>query len=305
MTTTESVRPGTVRIEDDGTGRTVCQGERMGPVVLVTGASSGIGAAAVRSLLRRGRTVYAGARRVDRMAELARAGARLIALDVTDATSRTAAVDQVLEQSGRIDVLVNNAGYGSYGAVEEVPLAEARDQFEVNLFGLAGLVQLVLPTMRARRSGRIVNVSSMGGRIWEPLGAWYHASKFAVEGFSDSLRVELRPFGIDVVVVEPGSTRSEWGPIAADNVAARSGRGPYADQARMMEAVLRSTTTAPRRATDPDEIGELLATAATARRPRTRYVAGVGARPLLFLRWALPDRGFDRVITTTYRRLTG
>ena len=145
--------------------------------------------------------VYAGARRVDRMRPLASAGARLLSLDVTDDASLTTAVETILRETGRIDVLVNNAGYGSYGALEDVPLDEARRQFDVNIFGLARLTQLVLPTMRAQRSGKIVNVSSIGGEIGEPFGSWYHATKFAVEGLSDSLRMELRQFGIQVVVI--------------------------------------------------------------------------------------------------------
>ena len=131
-----------------------------------------------------------------------------------------------MSEAGRIDVLVNNAGYGSYGSLEEVPLAEGRRQFEVNVFGLARLTQLVLPAMRAQKSGAIVNISSIGGKIYEPFGAWYHASKFAVEGLSDSLRLELEPFGIRVIVIEPGAIRSEWNGIARDNLLQHSGSGP-------------------------------------------------------------------------------
>ena len=181
------------------------------PTAFVTGASSGIGEATARHLAGLGLTVYAGARRVERMeSALAPHGIRPIALDVTDDASMRAAVDRILAETGRIDALVNVAGYGSYGAVEDVPLDEARRQFEVNLFGLGRLIQLVLPSMRARARGRIVNISSIGGKIYEPMGAWYHATKFAVEGFSDSLRLELRPFGIKVVIIEPGLTESEW-----------------------------------------------------------------------------------------------
>ena len=274
----------------------------MDDVALVTGASSGIGEATALELRRRGFTVYAAARRVDRMAGLAAKGVRTVAMDVTDEGSVTAGVERILaETAGRLDVLVNNAGYGSYGALEDVPLSEGRYQFEVNLFGLALLVQKVLPGMRERGRGRIVNVSSMGGKIYEPLGAWYHATKFAVEGLSDSLRLELKPFGIDVVIVEPGSIRTEWGSIAADKLEQTSGRTAYADQARKVAAVLRRSAEEGGRATDPVVIGELIGKAATARRPRTRYVAGYGARPLLLARKFLPDRGFDRVMGLVYR----
>src|SRR3954470_17639690 len=183
-------------------------------VALVTGASSGIGAAAARRLHADGFTVYAVARRVERMKDLTDLGIRVEPVDVTDDASMTALVGTILAEAGRIDVLVNNAGYGSYGALEDVPIDEARRQFEVNVFGLARLTQLVLPQMRSRRSGRIVNISSMGGRIYEPLGSWYHATKFAVEGLSDSLRMELAPFGIQVVVIQPGAIRTEWAAIS-------------------------------------------------------------------------------------------
>ena len=162
----------------------------MAKTVLITGASSGIGEETVKALLAVGHTVYAGARRVERMKGLAEAGAHLLSLDVTDDTSMTAAVQTVLREAGRIDVLINNAGYGSYGALEDVPPEEARRQFDVNLFGLARLTQLVLPAMRAQHSGRIVNVSSIAGKFGEAFGGWYHATKFAVEGLSDSLRME-------------------------------------------------------------------------------------------------------------------
>src|SRR6185312_3578889 len=177
----------------------------MGRTAFVTGASAGIGEATVRALLAAGYRVFAGARRLDRMADLAAVGATLIKLDLTDDASIVAAIEAIKSEAGRIDVLVNNAGYGSYGALEDVPLAEGRRQFEVNVFGLARLCQLALPMMRAQKSGKIVNVTSIGGKIWEPLGAWYHATKFAVEGLSDCLRVEVAPFGVDVIVVEPGA----------------------------------------------------------------------------------------------------
>ena len=179
-------------------------------VALVTGGSSGIGEATAIKLREAGYTVYAAARRVQRMEHLTESGVRPLAMDVTDDQSVQSAVKQILADTGRIDVLVNNAGYGSYGALEDVPLAEARSQFEVNVFGAARLIQLVLPHMRQQRSGTIVNVTSMGGKIYTPLGAWYHGTKFALEAISDCLRMELKPFGIDVVVIEPGGTIMHW-----------------------------------------------------------------------------------------------
>jgi short-subunit dehydrogenase len=275
--------------------------ETTSKVALVTGASSGIGEAAARELRRRGYEVYAAARRADRLAALTDAGIQAVQMDVTDPESAAAGVRQVLERSHRIDVLVNNAGYGSYGAVEDVDLAEAKYQFEVNVFGLARLIQLVVPEMRKRRSGRIINVSSMGGKIYEPLGAWYHATKFAVEGLSDSLRLELKPFGIDVIVIEPGGIRTEWADIAADKLEQTSGSTAYADQARLVGSVLRSSGTHPGRATEPAVVGAVIGRAADSTRPRTRYITGFGARPLLTARRVLPDRAFDRVMLTAYR----
>jgi NAD(P)-dependent dehydrogenase (short-subunit alcohol dehydrogenase family) len=270
-------------------------------VAIVTGASSGIGEATAYKLQAMGYRVYAAARRVDRMAPLADVGIRPVRVDVTDDTSLVDFVKQVLAESGRVDVLVNNAGYGSYGAVEEVPLDEARRQFEVNVFGLARLSQLVLPHMRRQHFGRIVNISSIGGRIYEPLGGWYHATKFAVEGLSDSMRMELAPLGIQVIVIEPGAIATEWSAIAGQNLLATSGQGAYADQAELMAAFL---TADPRgQASPPSVIADAVAKAVSARRPRTRYAVGRGAKPILAARRILPDRAFDRLMTTTLRTI--
>ena len=279
----------------------LADGRAMSKVALVTGASSGIGEAAARELHKLGFVVYAAARRADRLAALERDGIQALSMDVTDDASASAGVQQIIGAHGSVDVLVNNAGYGSYGALEDVAIAEGRYQFEVNVFGLARLIQLVTPQMREQRSGRIINISSIGGKIYEPLGAWYHAAKFAVEGLSDSLRLELKPFGIDVVIVEPGAIRTEWAAIAADKLEQTSGATAYADQARTVGGVLRSMDTHPRRASDPSVVGKVIAAAATAKRPRTRYVIGFGARPLLLARRVLPDRGFDQVMTIAYR----
>jgi NAD(P)-dependent dehydrogenase (short-subunit alcohol dehydrogenase family) len=267
----------------------------MAGTALVTGASSGIGEETAKGLLAAGYIVYAGARRVDAMRSLEAEGARVVSLDVTDDASMTAAVDAILRETGRIDILVNNAGYGSYGALEDVPLDEGRRQFEVNIFGLARLTQLVLPTMRAQRAGRIVNVSSISGKIGEPFGCWYHASKHALEGLSDSLRMELSPFGIDVIIIEPGSTHTAWGGIARDSLTRHSGEGPYRDGAhahlRMMTSISEGTLPRP-----PSEVAATIVKAVGSRRPKTRYPTGGGARLALFLRRTLSDRGFDTII---------
>jgi NAD(P)-dependent dehydrogenase (short-subunit alcohol dehydrogenase family) len=266
-------------------------------VAIVTGASSGIGAAAARRLHDRGYIVYAAARRIERMAPLAEAGIRAIRVDVTDDASLTAFVSQIVSETGRVDLLVNNAGYGSLGALEEVPMAEARRQFDVNLFGLARLVQLVVPHMREQREGRIINISSIGGRIHLPLCGWYHATKFAVEGFSDTLRMELAPFGIRVIVIEPGAIDTEWHGVAGDNLTATSGQGTYGRQAAALVNLLSAGGLTSR----PEVIGDAIVRAAQARRPRTRYRVGLGAKPALLARWALPDKTFDRMIRLVLR----
>ena len=267
---------------------------------LITGASSGIGEATALQLTELGFTVYASARRVDRMSALADRGIRTRSVDVTDDDSMVALIEAIIADTDRIDVLVNNAGYGLYGALEDVPIDEARRQFEVNVFGLARMTQLVLPQMRAQRDGYIVNISSMGGKIWEPLGSWYHASKFAVEGLSDSLRVEVAEFGIKVVIIEPGTIRSEWSGLAAQNLEATSANTPYAGQAKLVGAGLRAVDRLPI-ASGPEVVAEVIGKAVQDPKPRTRYAAGGGARGMLLAEWILPDRGFDRFIKLGYR----
>ena len=268
---------------------------------LITGASSGIGEATALKLAGLGYRVYGAARRVERMTALADRGVTVMKMDVTDDASMVEGVEQIVTETGRVDVLVNNAGYGSYGALEDVPMTEAKYQFEVNVFGLARLTQLVLPHMRAQRSGYIVNISSVGGKIYEPLGSWYHATKFAVEGLSDSLRLEVAPFGIRVVVIEPGAINTEWSAIAATNLVERSGDSAYAEQAANSAAVLNMTDGNQRLASPPSVIADAIAKAVSARRPRPRYGVGGGAKPVLFARWILPDRAFDAMLTRTFR----
>lgn len=261
-------------------------------VALVTGASSGIGEATALKLKALGYTVYAAARRVDRMKPLSAAGIKVLAMDVTDDALMQAGIEEIITQFGRIDVLVNNAGYGSYGALEDVSLDEARTQFDVNVFGAARLIQLVLPHMRSKRTGTIINITSMGGKIHTPLGAWYHGTKFALEAISDCLRMEVKPFGIDVVVIEPGGIKTEWAGIAADKLRDVSGNGSYAAQARpMAESMIGEASR--KRQSPPELIADTIAKAVTAHRPKTRYAVGFGAKPMIFLRWLLSDRAFD------------
>lgn len=263
--------------------------------VLITGASSGIGRATAIELNQKGYSVYAGARRVEKLRELESLGIHPVALDVTSEESMVRCVDGILAKEGSIDILVNNAGYGSYGAVEEVPLSEGRQQLEVLLFGAARLIQLVLPKMREQHYGKIVNVTSMGGRIWTMLGAWYHAGKFAMEGFSNSLRIETKPFGIDVIVVEPGGIKTAWGDIAADHLEEYSFHGVYADSAKGYAAMLRKQY-AGNALTKPERIARTIAKALSARRPRTRYLVGFSAKPMIWIKNIFGDRVFDWVI---------
>ena len=263
---------------------------------LVTGASSGIGEETARRLQGLGYTVYGAARRTDRLEKLAAEGVRPLAMDVTDDASMTAGIARIIEEAGRIDVLVNNAGSGSYGAIEDVPIDEARRQFEVNLFGLGRLVQLVTPHMRGQKSGTIINISSMGGRLTTPLGGWYHATKYAVEALSDALRMELKPFGIDVVLVEPGGIRTEWAGIAADHLEETAEGSAYSDQIRAVAGSMRNESVQ-RRQSPPSVIANTVERIVTARRPRTRYAVGFMAKPLITARRVLPDRAFDRVIS--------
>ena len=268
-------------------------------VALVTGASSGIGEDTAHKLRALGYIVYGAARRTDRLQALTADGIRPLAMDVTDDASMSSGVNRILEETGRIDVLVNNAGYGSYGAIEDVPINEARRQFEVNVFGLARLTQLVAPHMRAQGSGTIINISSIGGRLTTPLGGWYHATKYAVEALSDALRMELRPFGIDVVVVEPGGIRTAWWAIAADHLEATAEGSAYATQVKAVAGSVRSESYQ-RRYSPPEVIARAIGKIVTARRPRTRYAVGFMAKPLIAARRILPDRAFDRLIGAAF-----
>lgn len=260
-------------------------------VAIVTGASAGMGKAIVRRLLADGWTVHGGARRVDQMSDLVALGAKTHSLDVTEEGSMTAFVDRVLSAEGRIDALVNNAGYGSYGAIEDVPLSEARRQFDVNTFGLMRMSQLVLPAMRKQHSGRIVNITSMGGRIWSPFGAWYHATKHAVEVLSDVMDFETRPFGIRTIVVQPGGVATEWGAIAADHLRARLQGSAYRENGTLMADVLQNSKGA-----SPEVIARVVAGALSAARPRRRYAAPFDAQALIFLRWLLPEGAWAKLI---------
>ena len=267
----------------------------MTKVVLITGASSGIGFDAARTLARQGHRVYAAARRVDRMEPLKADGVVPIGMDVTDETSLQDGVGAVLAAEGRIDVLVNNAGYGYFGAIENVPLEEARRQLEVNVFGLARLCQLVLPAMRGQGSGRIVNISSVAGKAVLLFGGWYHVSKYSVEALSDALRMEMKPFGIDVVLIEPGGIRTDWGLIAADHLAESSAGTPYEEEGLQESRTLRKAYSI-RLLSRPAVVTRAISRAVNSKRPRTRYRIGFGSGILVLSHALLPDRWWDALM---------
>ena len=267
--------------------------------VLVTGASSGIGKATARKLVEDGYTVYVAARRLEKMHDLAERGAIAVQMDVTGEEDVRSVVKQIESEQGGIDVLVNNAGFALWGAVEDIPLEDARYQFEVNLFGLARLTQLALPYMREKGKGTVVNISSMGGRIWFPFGAWYHATKHALEGWSDCLRHEVAPFGVDVVVIEPGGVRTEFGDVAFGPLKERSAGGVYGE--RIMGMMKRIEGSSRPMGSPPSVIADTISRALRTRRPKARYVTGQGARTFLSLRRWTSDRMYDRIM----RRFAG
>ena len=267
----------------------------MKKVILVTGASSGIGFDAAATLARQGHRVYAAARRVERMEPLKEDGVVPVRMDVTDEDSMQACVRTILEQEGRIDVLVNNAGYGYFGAIENVSLEEARKQLEVNVFGLARMCQLVLPSMREQGSGRIINTSSIAGKAVIYFGGWYHVSKYSVEALSDALRMEVKPFGIDVSIIEPGGIKTDWGLIAADH-RAESSNGTSYEQEVIREAKTMHKAYSIRLLSNPAVVTRAISRAVNSRRPRTRYRIGFGARTLVFLHALLPTRWWDAMM---------
>lgn len=271
-------------------------------VILITGASSGMGYQTARILAEQGHRVYGAARRVEKIEELAPYGVQALRLDITNEQSVTQVVQELIEREGRIDVLINNAGYGYFGAIEDVPIADAKHQFEVNIFGLARITQEVLPYMRAQKSGRIVNLASVAGHVTLAFGAWYNATKYALEAFSDALRMEVKPFGIDVVIIEPGAIRTDWGIIAADHLRDVSKGGAYEqDGSRVAEGLRRIYLS--KIPTNPAVISRKIAKAAVCRCPRTRYRTGRGAKLMVFFHQILPTRLWDYLVVKSMTKM--
>ena len=269
-------------------------------VALVTGAGSGIGKAAALLFREHGYTVYAGARHTDRMRDLEEKGIHIASLDVTDSDSCERFVRELLKQEGRLDVLVNNAGYGEYGPVEAVPIENAKAQLEVNVYGAVRMAQLCIPALR-KSGGKIINIGSAGGRCVTCFGGWYHASKYAVEALSDALRMELKDSGIQVVLMEPGGVASAWGGITADHLQS-AGKGTVYEKdcdsvAEVYRTVYREDNTM---LTSPEKVAKKIVKAAEKRRPRARYLFGFGSRSLVFQHAILPTRAYDSLMRNIF-----
>lgn len=267
-------------------------------VILITGASSGIGYEAARMLAKQGHKVYGAARRTERMESLRQYGVTPVALDVTSDDSAQRAVDHVMHEEGRIDVLINNAGYGELGPMETTSLENAQRQLDVNVLGLARMTQLVLPHMRSQQSGRIVNVASIAGHITFCFAGWYNASKYAVEALSDATRMEVKRYGIDVAIVEPGGVYSDWGRIAAEQLRKASAATVYEEKAGRMASVFEMMygRNPYNLMTSAEKAAKHVCKAATSRHPRARYAFGVGNASMRILHTVLPARWFDGII---------
>jgi NAD(P)-dependent dehydrogenase (short-subunit alcohol dehydrogenase family) len=271
--------------------------------VLITGCSSGIGRATAERLVRAGWNVYATARKPETLKDLQGLGCKTLALDVTDETSMKAAVEAVEKEAGGIGVLVNNAGYSQSGAVESVPMDRIRRQFETNVFGLIRMCQLVLPGMRRQGFGKIVNVGSMGGKLTFPGGGIYHATKYAVEAISDALRFEVKRWGVDVILIEPGLIRTEFAQAVESGLQGLAAEGPYA---AFNAAVLKTTKKAyengplAKLGGGPEAVAAKIEKAISAAKPRARYTVTASAALLLALRALLSDAAWDAFLRGSF-----
>ncbi len=274
----------------------------MNNVALITGCSSGIGKATAERLNRDGFTVYATARRPETLSDLEAQGCRTLALDVTDEDSMTAAVKTVTDAEGAVGVLINNAGYSQSGAVESVPLDDVRRQFETNVFGLIRMCQLVLPGMREQQSGKIVNIGSMGGRLTFPGGGLYHATKYSVEAISDALRFEVRGFGVDVILVEPGLIVTNFGEVASASVGVSTDAGPYRDWNEKVGRITEGAYKGPmsKLGAGPEKVADTIAKAIASKRPRARYPVTPSAHLMINQRKFTPDRLWDLMMRAQF-----
>lgn len=265
----------------------------MNKVVLITGASSGIGMTTARMLLNDGYNVYCAARRTELMKELESLGGHPVYLDLTDDQSIQDCVNTIIKAEGHIDVLVNNAGYATGGSLEDTPLSDAKRQFEVNVFALIRLTQLCLPSMRKAKSGKIINISSIAGLFSSPYLGWYHAAKYSVEALSDSLRNEVKPFGIKVVIIEPGLIKTNWGIIAGDAIEKTSGNTAYSQDAKIYSDFYRNNYNENSNISDPKVISNAIYRAIKSKNPKIRYRTGKYSRAFVILKKIMTDRVFD------------
>jgi NAD(P)-dependent dehydrogenase (short-subunit alcohol dehydrogenase family) len=274
--------------------------------VLITGCSSGIGRATAEHLATKGWPVYATARRAESIADLEASGCTTLALDVTDEASMKAAVERVEADHGAVGVLVNNAGYSQSGTIEEVPLDDVRRQFETNVFGLVRMTQLALPKMRGQRWGKIVNISSMGANFTFPGGGYYHATKHAVDALTDALRFEVKGFGIDAIIIQPGLIMTNFGERAVGEMEGATGGGdggPYSEfNAKLAEATkgVYEEGPAAKLGGGPETVAKAIEKAITARRPKARYLVTPSAHLLINQKRLMPDRVWDRFLRTQF-----
>ena len=273
----------------------------MKKVILITGASSGIGKDTAISLIKHGHVVYGAARRLEMMQDIIQAGGHAIKMDILKERNIDDVVNQIIKEQNRIDVLINNAGYGLWGAVETISIDEAKRQFDVNIFGLAYLTKKIIPFMREQKSGKIINMSSIGGKGYTPFGAWYHATKYALEGWSDCLRIELKSFGIDVILIEPGVIKTEFQDVMMDSTVERSIGTPYEKKLKALEKATQEMY-ARGIGSPPSTITKLIIKAINSHNPKRRYVGGLFAKPMLFIKKWLGDKMYEKAIMSQIKK---
>lgn len=273
----------------------------MKKVILITGASSGIGKDTAISLIKHGHVVYGAARRLEMMQDIIQAGGHAIKMDILKERNIDDVVNQIIKEQSRVDVLINNAGYGLWGAVETISIDEAKRQFDVNIFGLAYLTKKIIPIMRKQKSGKIINMSSMGGKVYTPFGAWYHATKYALEGWSDCLRIELKSFGIDVILIEPGVIKTEFQDVMMDSTVERSIGTPYEKKLKALEKATQEMY-ARGIGSPPSTITKLIIKAINSHNPKRRYVGGLFAKPMLFIKKWFGDKMYEKAIMSQIKK---
>ena len=273
----------------------------MKKVILITGASSGIGKETALSLIKHGHVVYGAARRLEMMQDIIQAGGHAIKMDILKEKNIDDVVNQIIKEQSRVDVLINNAGYGLWGAVETISIDEAKRQFDVNIFGLAYLTKKIIPIMRKQKSGKIINMSSMGGKVYTPFGAWYHATKYALEGWSDCLRIELKSFGIDVILIEPGVIKTEFQDVMMDSTVERSIGTPYEKKLKALEKATQEMY-ARGIGSPPSTITKLIIKAINSHNPKRRYVGGLFAKPMLFIKKWFGDKMYEKAIMSQIKK---